>query len=178
MKVQIIGKNVEVTQAMAEKVEEKLNILNKYSIIDENSEVRVVCRVYPVGQKIEITIPTKLAILRAEVTSQDLYAALDLAIDKLEDQIRRQKTRLSKKGKTKLAMAFLEEDEEIEELEDEMEEVVRTKSIDVEEMDIDEAIMRMEMLGHSFFIYKDEDTNSISVVYKRNDGGYGCIETE
>ena len=137
----------------------------------------MVVRVYPNKQKIEVTIPTKYAVLRAEVVQDDLYAAIDLAIDKLEDQIRRQKTRLTRKNKEKLAYAFIE-DEEIEDEYGDNDELVRTKSIVPDTMELDEAIMRMEMLNHSFFIYRDDETKEIAVVYKRHDGGYGLIETE
>lgn len=180
MKVQIYGKNITVTPAIAEKVDAKLKVLEKYFIIDENTQANVVVRVYPRGQKIEVTIPTKVAVLRAEVTHDDLYAAIDLVIDKLEDQIRRQKTRLSRKGKDKLAMAFIEEEVDVpfDDEEDFDDEVVRTKTLVPEMMDLDEAIMRMEMINHNFFIFIDEETKGISVVYKRNDGGYGCIECE
>ena len=167
MKVQIYGKNITVTPAIAEKIEKKLNHLEKYFIIDENVVANVVVRVYPNKQKIEVTIPTKFAVLRAEVVQDDLYAAIDLAIDKLEDQIRRQKTRLTRKNKEKLAYAFIEE----EEIEEEFDDTDNT-------MELDEAIMRMEMLNHSFFIYRDDETKEIAVVYKRHDGGYGLIETE
>ena len=177
MKVQIYGKNITVTPAIAEKIEKKLNHLEKYFIIDENVIANVVVRVYPNKQKIEVTIPTKFAVLRAEVVHDDLYAAIDLAIDKLEDQIRRQKTRLTRKNKEKLAYAFLET-EELDEEYDEADEVVKTKSIVPDTMELDEAIMRMEMLNHNFFIYRDDETKEIAVVYKRHDGGYGLIETE
>ena len=177
MKVQIYGKNITVTPAIAEKIEKKLNHLEKYFIIDENVIATVVVRVYPNKQKIEVTIPTKFAVLRAEVVHDDLYAAIDLAIDKLEDQIRRQKTRLTRKNKEKLAYAFLET-EELDEEYDEADEVVKTKSIVPDTMELDEAIMRMEMLNHNFFIYRDDETKEIAVVYKRHDGGYGLIETE
>lgn len=175
MKVQIFGKNITVTPAMAEKIETKLKFLDKYFIIDDDVTAHVVVRVYPLGQKIEVTIPTKIALLRAEVTNEDLYAAIDLVIDKLEDQIRRQKTRLSRKGKDKLAMAFLDEEVAEDTYDDD---IVRTKTITPDLMDIDEAIMRMDMLGHSFFIYTDSETEDVAVVYKRDHGGYGCIETE
>ena len=177
MKVQIYGKNITVTPAIAEKIEKKLNHLEKYFIIDENVIANVVVRVYPNKQKIEVTIPTKFAVLRAEVVHDDLYAAIDLAIDKLEDQIRRQKTRLTRKNKEKLAYAFLET-EELDEEYDEADEVVKTKSIVPDTMELYEAIMRMEMLNHNFFIYRDDETKEIAVVYKRHDGGYGLIETE
>ena len=177
MKVQIYGKNITVTPAIAEKIEKKLNHLEKYFMIDENVLANVVVRVYPNKQKIEVTIPTKYAVLRTEVVHDDLYAAIDLAIDKLEDQIRRQKTRLTRKHKEKLAYAFIEEAEVLDNG-DEGDELVKTKSIVADTMELDEAIMRMEMLNHNFFIYRDDETKEIAVVYKRHDGGYGLIETE
>lgn len=174
MKVQIYGKNVTITPGMQDKVETKLKFLEKYFIIDDSVTANVLVKIHKKDIKIEITIPTKMAVLRAEVAHPDYYAAVDLAIDKLEDQIRRQKTRLERKHKDKLAMAFIGEA-----LEKEEEDVlVKTKTISPNVMDLEEAIMRMEMLGHSFFIYLDEETETVSVVYKRNDGGYGLIETE
>lgn len=174
MKVQIYGKNVTITPGMQDKVETKLKFLEKYFIIDDSVTANVLVKIHKKDIKIEITIPTKMAVLRAEVAHPDYYAAVDLAIDKLEDQIRRQKTRLERKHKDKLAMAFIGEA-----LEKEEEDVlVKTKTISPNVMDLEEAIMRMEMLGHSFFIYLDEESETVSVVYKRNDGGYGLIETE
>ena len=177
MKFEIVSKDVAVTNAMRSQIEKKLGFLDKYFLIDEETVARVVVRVFPNNQKIEITIPTKVAILRTEVEQKDLYAAVDLAIDKLEDQIRRQKTRLTRKHKEKLALSFVQ-DENREEKRPNEDVVVRTKEVEAEVMDVEEAIMRMEMLNHNFFIYTDLDTDKISVVYKRKNGGYGCIETE
>lgn len=176
MKFYIYGQNISITEAMQKRIEKKLSFLEKYFIIDDETVANVIVKIYPLYQKIEVTIPTKVGILRAEVAHDDLYAAIDLAVDKLEDQIRRQKTRLSRKHREKLALAFLEEEDVIEH--DEDDEVVRTKVVKLERMDLDEAILRMEMLGHTFFLYKDAETNAAAVVYKRNDGGYGLIETE
>ena len=173
MKVQIYGKNVTITQGMQEKVENKLKFLDKYFIIEDHLTANVLVKVYSNDIKVEITIPTKFAVLRAEVAHPDFYAAIDLTIDKLEDQIRRQKTRLERKHKDKLALAFIEDDDNPED-----DVYVKTKTISVTEMDLEEAIMRMEMLGHDFFIYKDDETHEINVVYARHDGGYGCIEVE
>ena len=175
MRFEIVGKNISVTEGMRTKIEEKLGFLDKYILIDPNVIARVVCRVYPNTQKIEVTIPTKVGILRAEVEHEDFYAAIDLAFDKLEDQIRRQKTRLSRRHKDSLAESFIEKDEKVLEEEDI---AVKTKTITPEKMDLEEAIMRMEMLGHSFFIYVDNEDDEIAVVYRRNDGKYGLIETE
>lgn len=175
MRFEIIGQNVSITEGMRTKIENKLSFLNKYLLIDEETIARVVVKVNPTIQKIEVTIPSKVGILRAEVEHVDLYAAIDLAIDKLEDQIRRQKTRLSRKHKDKLALAFIEEDVQDVNSKDIP---VKTKTINAEQMDLDEAILRMEMLGHSFFIYTDTETETLNVVYSREQGGYGLIETE
>ena len=109
--------------------------------------------------------------MRSEVVHEDFSTAVDLAIDKLEDQIRRQKGRLSRRHKDSLAENFIAANTD-----DEDETPVRTKTVYAEEMVLDDAIMHMEMLSHSFFIYKDADSEKIAVVYKRNDGGYGLIE--
>ena len=122
------------------------------------------------------TIPTEYVLLRAEVVDQDLYNAIDLVIDKLEGQIRKYKTRLNRKSKdNKLAFNLAS----IEPLEEEEEDVlVKTKTITPKPMDMEEAIMQMELIGHSFFVYRDTETDAISIVYRRNDGDYGLIETE
>ncbi len=173
MKVNIVGKNISVTEAIADKITKKLETLEKYIIIDDTDSANVLIRTYPTKQKIEVTIPTKFAIMRAEVVADDLYAAIDKVIDKLEDQIRRQKTRLERKHKDSLAASFL-----LDEFENEEDEEVKTKSIVPTEMDLDEAIMNMELLGHDFYIYIDDETKKIAVVYRRTYGGYGLIETE
>ena len=110
--------------------------------------------------------------LRAEVVNDDFYAAVDLAIDKLEDQIRRQKTRLNKKHREHLANAFI--DTEL--VEEENSIPVKTKTVNAEEMDLDTAIMKMELSGHNFYIYTDDETETVSVVYRRSSGGYGLLE--
>lgn len=176
MKITLRGKNIEITEAIEEKVSEKLSKLDKYFIVSENVEAKVLVRTYPYGQKIEVTIPTEYVLLRAEVVDQDLYNAIDLVIDKLEGQIRKYKTRLNRKSKdNKLAFNLAS----IEPLEDEEEDVlVKTKTITPKPMDMEEAIMQMELIGHSFFVYRDTETDAISIVYRRNDGDYSLIETE
>ena len=173
MRFEFIGKNISVTDTMKEKIEKKLSILDKYLLIEEDTLARVVVRVYPDAQKLEVTIPTKVGLLRSEVQENDLYTALDQAVDKLEDQLRRQKTRLEKRHRDSLAQAFIEEEAIREEAEDIP---VKTKSIHTDRLDLDEAIMQMELIGHTFLIYEDEESGKISVVYRRNSGGYGLIE--
>ena len=176
MKVNIRGKNIQLTEGIETKITKKLAMLDKYFIVSDEVEAKVLIRVYPLGQKIEVTIPTEYILLRAEVVDDDLYNAIDLVVDKLEGQIRKYKTRLSRKSKDhKLAfnVATLEpQDEEEEDV------IVKTKTIHPKPMDLEEAIMQMELIGHSFFVYKDTETNLISVVYKRLDGDYGLIETD
>ena len=170
MKFAIYGENVTVNDAMREKIEERLSELNKYVVIDEAQSARVTVKIHGDALKVEVNVPTKIGLMMSEVVHQDFSTAVDLAIDKLEDQIRRQKGRLSRRHKESLAENFYEE------VDEEKDTPVRTKTIYADEMILDEAIMRMEMLSHSFFIYRDVDSEKLAVVYKRNEGGYGLIE--
>lgn len=176
MRFEIIGKNIEISDNMRERIELKLSNLDKYLLINPDTIARVVARIYPDSEKVEVTIPTKVGILRAEVVDDDFYAALDAAIDKLEDQIRRQKTRLSRKHREHLAKAFVEEEEQSERAEFDI--PVRTKTLVANELSLDDAIMQMELSGHNFYIYTDEESGRISVVYRRSSEGYGLIEVE
>lgn len=177
MKVSIRGKNITLTEGIEKSVTKKLSVLDKYFIMSDDVEAKVLVRVYPTGQKIEVTIPTGYVLLRAEVVDDDLYNAIDSVVDKLEGQIRKYKTKLNRKSKdNKLAfnLASIETSKE----DEEEDVVVKTKTISPKPMDLEEAIMQMELIGHTFFVYKDTETNLVSVVYKRHDGDYGLIETE
>ena len=175
MRYIIIGKNIEVTEALKNTVEKKIDRLSKY--FTDNTEIHVTFGVEKDRQKIEVTIPTEYVLLRAEETSDDLYEAIDLVIDKLERQIRKYKTKLSRKSKNNKLAFNINTLEALEEPEEE-DVVVKTKTINPKPMDMEEAIMQMELIGHSFFVYKDIETNTACVVYKRRDGGYGLLETE
>ena len=176
MKVIIRGKNIDLTEGIETKINKKLSVLDKYFIMSDNVEAKVLIRVYPVGQKIEVTIPTEYVLLRAEVVNDDLYNAIDLVIDKLEGQIRKYKTRLNRKSKdNKLAFNVAS----IEDLESEEEDtIVRTKTISPKPMDMEEAIMQMELIGHDFFVFLNAEDNAINVVYKRHDNSYGLIQPQ
>ena len=176
MKYQIIGKNITVTEGISSAVTKKLARMERY-FKDENIDCRVVVASHGETAKIEITIFLNTFPLRAEVEHKDLYAALDLAIDKLEGQMRKVKTRMDRSnGKTSLGEAFFMDVNPEEKEEPDV--VVRAKSYYLQAMTIDEAITRMEALGHDFFLYLDEDDDRISVVYIRRDGGYGVIQAE
>ena len=178
MKYQIIGKNIEVTEGIKEALLKKLHRMDKYFVINDDVECRAVVRTYKTGQKVEITIFTKMMDFRAEVIDNDLYAAFDLAIDKLEGQMRKLKTRLDRRNKDGLGKSIAFENFEAEKEEAENDEIVRTKSYLLSPMSMEEAITRMEALGHDFFMYLVADDDMISVLYRRDNGGLGIIQAE
>ncbi|MCK5388081.1 MAG: ribosome-associated translation inhibitor RaiA [Candidatus Izimaplasma sp.] len=178
MKVQVRGKNgFEVTDAIETYAEDKLGKVERY--FREELDAFVVCKIYKDHHKVEVTIPTKFYTMRAEVSNDDMYAAIDLAIDKLESQIRKNKTKITRSLQKKEGVSDLFADSlDLEALERELIAPVKVKSIKLDDMSIDEAITAMEMLGHDFFIFRDESTSKTSIAYLRNDGKYGVIETE
>ena len=125
--------------------------------------------------KIEVTIPTKDFMLRNEVVNEDLYAAIDEVIDKLERQVRKSKEKLNHKKQRKIIEDF-EYELEDDFIEDEV--IVKRKKLDLKPMDEEEAILEMELLGHNFFVYKDSNLDEICIIYKRKNGNYGLIETK
>ena len=173
MEVLIRGNKVEITDSMKEYVKEKLSKLDKYYTSDLKATVLVKIRNYT--QKVEVTIPLKTLILRAEDESSDFYSAVDLVVNKLERQIRKNKTKLKKKEKNGTREFNIDE---IIDVPDEEEKEIKRKKIEIKPMNLEEAILQMELLGHNFYMYKDSDLNSIALVYKRKSGGYGVIETE
>ena len=176
MDIIIRGSKLEVTDAMESYAKEKLERLNKYLEDVDNIKATVVAKVHGHLNTVEVTIPLKNFILRAEEVQDDYYAAIDTVIDKLERQIRKNKTRIaSSKRKETKDFAF----DYIEEIEDTpVEKIVKRKKIEVKPMDEEEAILQMELLGHEFYLFKDADTNKPMLVYKRKDGNYGIIEAE
>ena len=173
MKIKIRGNKIEITDSMKEYVTEKLSKLDKYYL--EELEANVLVKVRNYTQKIEVTIPLKTLILRAEEEAEDFYSAVDLVVNKLERQIRKNKTKLKKKEKTGVKEFNIESIIDVPE-EDDKE--VKRKKIEIKPMNMEEAILQMELLGHNFYMYKDSDLDSIALVYKRKNGGYGIIETE
>ena len=177
MDIIIHGDKLKITSAMNDYIEEKLGKLNKYLENSDTVRANVIVKVKNHEQRVEITIPLKTFILRSEETKDDFYAAVDKAVDKLERQIRKNKTRMmSKQVKNDYSFDFsqIESDEE-----DEKEnKILKRKKVEVKPMNEDEAILQMELLGHQFYMYMDSENNKPTVVYKRNDGNYGIIESE
>ena len=180
MKYQIIGKNITVTEGISCAIQNKLARMDKYFVINEDVECRAVVSSHGETAKVEITIFCPQMTLRAEVEHADLYAAIDLAVDKLQGQMRKLKTKMDRSNnKQSLGRAIDFENIEPEEAPASEEDViVRAKSYYLTPMKIDEAVIRMEALGHDFFVYLDEEDDRISVVYVRRDGGYGVIQAE
>lgn len=178
MKLSIIGKNIVITEGIKSALETKFAKFNKYFDRDDVS-ARVVARTYPVGTKLEITIFSPQMVFRAEATDSDLYNAMDKAVEKLDGQFRKLKTRMDRrKNRPSFAKSIALEKIAREDEENENDEVVRTKSFYLEPMKIEDAIARMDALGHDFFMYLDSDDERISVVYRRHNGGYGVLEAE
>lgn len=173
----IRGDKILVTDAIKEYITEKLDRLNKYFDKPEEITANILVKVKGFEQTIEVTIPTPNFTIRNEKSAEDLYAAIDLVSDKIERQIRKNKTRINKIEKDaakKLNLSFIENVDEDEE--DTI--IVRRKTLSTKPMDEEEAMLQMEMLGHDFFVYKDRDTKRICIIYKRKDNNYGIIETE
>lgn len=164
-KFHIRGENIAITDAIRDYAETKLNKLEKY--FSEDVTVHVTAKVYPNKQaKAEVTIPSKAVTLRAEETSDNWYASLDLVVDKLERQMRKHKTKLQKRNRVEKAHDNSDIDDEP---------FARIKELDIETMSPQDAIEKMDLLGHDFFMFINEDTAHVSVVYRRKDGTNGLL---
>ena len=170
MKYTVRGNKMEVTDAIKEYAIDKLSKLDKYFDNADEVDAKIQFSVRGREQKVEVTINSSNYDLRAEVSHSDMYAAIDLAVDKLEGQIRKFKTKLMSREKVQMIYDDFIEDEE------EVEEIVKRKKVYLKPMDEEEAITQMNLLGHSFFVFKDSTDNRICVLYKRHDGDYGIIE--
>jgi len=176
MKYIIRGDKIVVTDSIKKYIKEKIDKLDKYFEKSNEIEATVLIKVKGFNQKIEVTIPTNNFIIRNEETSEDLYAAIDKVADKIERQIRKNKTKINqieRNSSKKMMLDFQSEEEEKEDSK-----IVKRKKLDTKPMDEEEAILQMEMLCHDFFIYKDRNTGKVCVLYRRKDNNYGIIETE
>jgi len=173
MKLNIRGDKMEVTSAMRDHIEAKLTKILKYFGSADEVEINVLVRVRNENQIIEVTVPTAKFTLRAEESHKDLYAATDLVVDKLERQIRKNKTRINNRFQREQQVPDFNFD--FEEKEENKNNVVKRKEIESKPMDEEEAILQMELLNHDFFIFNNIDEEAVCVVYKRKDGNYGLI---
>lgn len=184
MNFNIRGENLEVTPSLREYAEKKINKLERYFGSPLASDVHINMHVHNNEQVIEVTIPMQGLLLRAEESHDDLYAAIDSVVEKLERQTRKYKTKINRKsrqnsredqieafnGASTIATQVTEDESDFE--------VVRKKRFNLKPMDTEEAILQMDMLGHTFFVYSNAESGDTNVVYKRKDGRYGLIEPE
>lgn len=177
MKFIISGRNIDITPGLKEAVESKLGKLEKF--FTPETEVIVTLSVEKDRQKIEVTIPLKGNIIRSEQTSTDMYVSIDLVEEIIERQLRKYRTKLIDRHQEAHAFRkeFIEEEPsnipEFEEIK-----IVRTKRFGMKPMFPEDACIQMELLGHSFFVFSNAETDEVNVVYKRKDGSYGLIEPE
>ena len=177
IKYSIRGENLEVTEALRDYVVSKLEKIEKYFQADQELDARVNLKVYrEKTAKVEVTIPLGSITLRAEDVSQDMYGSIDLVTDKIERQIRKNKTKIERKNRNKKLTSQLFTDAVVEEAEAAPAKVVRSKQIDLKPMDLEEALLQMDLLGHDFFIYTDVEDSTTNVLYRREDGDVGLLE--
>lgn len=177
MKFTIIGRKIEVRDNVREYVEKKLSKLEKF--FKEEPEARVVLGTIKENDYIEATLYASGMIYRAEASDKDILAAIDKIVDVIERQIRKNKTRLAKKIRKDAVSVntLISGTEYVDEEEPKEFEVVKKKRFSIKPMSIDEAILQMNLLGHSFFIFKNMDTDETNIVYKRSDNKYAVIES-
>lgn len=172
MKLNIRGSKIEVTDAIKSYIESKISKLDKYFEDSSDITANIVIKTRGIDQIVEITIPIKKVVLRAEESNKDLYASIDFATDKLERQIRKNKTRIKQKINKENFDFFIDFESE----EEDNQKIVKRKIIDVKPMSEEEAILQMNLISHDFFLFKNSDKDNVSVIYKRKEGNYGIIE--
>ncbi len=174
MKFIILGKNIEVTEGLRTAVEDKIGKLEKYFTTE--TEVHVTLSVEKERQKIEVTIPVKGNIIRSEQVSNDMYVSIDLVEEIIERQLKKYKTKLVDQQQ---ATNYFKKDYIDKEFPEEEEiKIIRTKKFDIKPMYPEDACIQMELLGHSFYVFCNAETDQVCVVYKRKGNTYGMIEPE
>ena len=173
MKYIYTGKGMEVSESLKARVEKKLGKLERYFRDEPEATVRF--KQQKGARNIaEITINAGGVILRAEESSNDMYLSIDHAVDKLESQIRRHRTKLEKR----IRSSELEPVAEVPAFEEQSYDIVRVKKFSVKPMSVEDAITQMELLGHDFFLFMNEENESMNVLYRRNDGAYGLLQPD
>ena len=176
MRYTIIGKNIEVTESLRAAVQDKIGKLERY--FESDTEIHVTLAVEKDRQKIEVTIPVKGTIIRAEQESSDMYVSIDLVEEIIERQLKRYKNKLIDSKQDAVGFSKLLAEEEVPE--DDTIEITRSKRFAMKPMDPEEACVQMELLGHSFYVFRNAETDEVNVVYKRKgkSNSYGLIEPE
>lgn len=173
MNTTFTGKNIKVTGALKEYIENKLDKIENY--FTDDIECNAVLSTQKRNQTFEVTIRTGSLVFRAEETSDDMYNSIDKAVDRLSRQIRKQKTRLMKHkldGKKSIRFTNIKEEK------DNNPSIVKIKELNLKPMTEEEATLQIELLGHDFFVFNNIENDEINVLYKRKDGDYGLIITQ
>ncbi|MDD2625914.1 MAG: ribosome-associated translation inhibitor RaiA [Bacilli bacterium] len=173
MKSIIRSKDIEVNKPIKDYIESKLEKVDKFFRNPNEITANIVLKLRGHEQIIEVTIPTKNLLIRNEESQSDLYVAIDLVMDKIERQIRKNKEKIGRIDKDKFLNYEIENGNE-----EENQKITKRKKIDTKPMSEEEAILQMEMLGHDFYIFKDGFDEKIKVLYLRKDKDYGIIEVE
>lgn len=176
MKLNLKGKNIEITDGIKEYAEKRFQRLEKY--FDKELEVNATLSVQGDLHKIDVIVPLSGFVIKGEEKTRDMYTTIDNVIDKIERQIRKYKTRINRKGRQIDPKDEFIPVTETKNLEDELPNIVRTKRFPVKPMCKEEAVLQMGLLGHSFFVFLNGDTDEVNVIYRRDDGQYGLIEPE
>lgn len=175
MEIKIKGKNVEITEALRQHAEKKVNKIGKYFEQDP-LEAQVTMAIERGLHIVDITVLINGLILRGEERTGDMYASIDNAVEKIERQIHKYKTRINRRLREENRVVLQPVKEKVEEVLEPA--IVRTKRFAIKPMSAEEAVMQMDLLGHDFYVFFSSDSEEVNVVYKRRDGNYGLIEPE
>jgi putative sigma-54 modulation protein len=181
MNIAVRGKNIDITPALRDYMEKRVSKVTKY--FSEVGNISAILAVEKNQHSVEVTVTVNGIILRAHEATSDMYAAIDLVVDKIERQITKHKTKLMKRFRSAAPEIghgrFHSElvPDSVAGVEDDFK-VIKTKRFTIKPMTADEAIMQMNLLHHNFFVYFDADDEAVSIVYKRTDGNYGLILPE
>ena len=176
MKINITGKNIELTDGLKSAVEERLSKLEKY--FSDSTIANVTLSVEKERQKIEVTIPMKGHMIRSEQVSNDMYVSIELVVEVIERQLKKYRKKLVSKQQEVAANYFTEDFSDISNESDEEVSIIKTKKFGMKPMFPEDACVQMELLGHDFFVFMNAETEEVNVVYKRKDNNYGLIEPE
>ncbi len=175
MNIIIRGKHIELTDALKEYVMKRVGKLAKYS--DEFMDVQVTLLVERDRHRVEVTAPLNGMILRGEEETEDMYSSIDLVVEKLERQIDKYRTRINKRMRSKVLKDHDPKQSAVAS-EEPNEQIVRNKTFSAKPMSVEEAIMQMNLVGHTFFVFTNAESQEMNVVYLRNSGDYGLLQPQ
>lgn len=183
MAINVRGKNIEITPALRDHVTKRVSKINKY--FDASGDISAILTVEKGRHIVEVTVPVNGMLLRGEESTNDMYASIDMVIKKLEKQIEKYRTKLSRrvtfKPETVSAPASIATAADIGEQEEDSSEdfkIVKTKRFAIKPMAVQEAVLQMNLLHHDFYVFANSETEDVNVIYRRKDGKYGLIEPE